>query len=68
MNSVGTIKTADQDEKQQQEALGEILTTAIRNCAYPIDFSIYATCPRAHEFEQREPNVQYKLPQTMNRF
>lgn len=34
----------------------DILATAIRLCVYPIDFSIYAACPRAHE-NSRELSV-----------
>lgn len=57
MNSVGTIKTVDHDEKHLEETIGDILTAAIRVCVYPVDFSIYATCPRAHEFEPHGTNV-----------
>ncbi|XP_031640372.1 uncharacterized protein LOC116352154 isoform X2 [Contarinia nasturtii] len=49
MNSIGAIKTVDSDEKQLQESVSDILSSAIRLCVYPIDFSIYAACPRAHE-------------------
>lgn len=34
----------------------DILAAAIRLCVFPIDFSIYATCPRAHE-NNRELSV-----------
>lgn len=30
----------------------DILASAIRLCVYPIDFSIYAACPRAHEHDR----------------
>lgn len=35
----------------------EMLTNAIRLNAYPIDFSIYATCPRAIEPDAHEESV-----------
>ncbi|KRF99141.1 uncharacterized protein Dwil_GK17967, isoform D [Drosophila willistoni] len=47
MNSVGAIKAMDQDEQQLQTVISEILTTALRDTVYPVDFSIYSTCPRA---------------------
>ncbi|XP_044312481.1 uncharacterized protein LOC108051827 isoform X3 [Drosophila rhopaloa] len=47
MNSVGAIKAMDQDEQQLQTVISDILTTALRDTAYPVDFSIYSTCPRA---------------------
>lgn len=30
-------------------SISDILASAIRLCVYPIDFSIYAACPRAHD-------------------
>lgn len=54
MNSVGAIKAIDQDEQQLQEVISEILTSAFRTTVYPIDFSIYSTCPRAIEMEPPE--------------
>ncbi|XP_065719083.2 uncharacterized protein [Drosophila suzukii] len=47
MNSVGAIKAMDQDEQQLQTVISDILTTALRDTVYPVDFSIYSTCPRA---------------------
>ncbi|XP_017838530.2 uncharacterized protein LOC108596867 isoform X19 [Drosophila busckii] len=47
MNSVGAIKAMDQDEQQLQNVISDILTTALRDTVYPVDFSIYSTCPRA---------------------
>lgn len=47
MNSVGAIKPMDQDEQQFQATVSEILTRALRDTIYPVDFSIYTTCPRA---------------------
>ncbi|XP_032597135.1 uncharacterized protein LOC6568942 isoform X6 [Drosophila grimshawi] len=47
MNSVGAIKAMDQDEQQLQTVISDILTTALRETTYPVDFSIYSTCPRA---------------------
>ncbi|XP_030388162.1 uncharacterized protein LOC115634446 isoform X17 [Scaptodrosophila lebanonensis] len=47
MNSVGAIKALDQDEQQLQTVISDILTTALRDTIYPVDFSMYSTCPRA---------------------
>ncbi|XP_033253655.1 uncharacterized protein LOC117185790 isoform X22 [Drosophila miranda] len=47
MNSVRAIKAMDQDELQLQTVISDILTTALRDTVYPVDFSIYSTCPRA---------------------
>ncbi|XP_065366871.1 uncharacterized protein LOC135959756 isoform X4 [Calliphora vicina] len=47
MNSVGAIKPMDQDEQQCQAQVSEILSRALRDTIYPVDFSIYTTCPRA---------------------
>lgn len=35
----------------------EILTSAIRLNVYPIDFSIYSTCPRAVDYEAHNDSV-----------
>jgi len=40
MNSVGAIKAMDQDEQQLQTVISDILTTALRDTVYPVDFSI----------------------------
>lgn len=47
MNSVGAIKAMDQDEQQLQTVISDILTAALRDTIYPVDFSVYSTCPRA---------------------
>ncbi|XP_032293075.1 uncharacterized protein [Drosophila virilis] len=60
MNSVGAIKAMDQDEQQLQTVIGDILTTALRDTVYPVDFSIYSTCPRA-EVEPLELPVIYPV-------
>ncbi|XP_068145152.1 uncharacterized protein [Drosophila tropicalis] len=60
MNSVGAIKAMDQDEQQLQTVISEILTTALRDTVYPVDFSIYSTCPRA-EVEPLELPVIYPV-------
>lgn len=44
---MGAIKPMDQDEQQLQNVISEIITIALRDTLYPVDFSIYATCPRA---------------------
>ncbi|XP_065087563.1 uncharacterized protein LOC135709227 isoform X2 [Ochlerotatus camptorhynchus] len=47
LNSIGPLKTANaQDEKKQGDLIVELLTSSIRDVVYPIDFSIYSTCPR----------------------
>lgn len=47
LNSIGPLKTANaQDEKKQGDLIVDLLTTSIRDVVYPIDFSIYSTCPR----------------------
>lgn len=55
MNSVGAIKPMDQDEQQLQEVINEVITSALRNTTYPVDFSVYSTCPRAIEMEPEYP-------------
>ncbi|CAD7012982.1 unnamed protein product [Ceratitis capitata] len=47
MNSVGAIKPMDQDEQQVQGVISDIITATLRDTVYPVDFSVYATCPRA---------------------
>lgn len=59
LNSIGAIKTLDQDEKQLQEVISEVLSNAIRDSVYPIDFSVYSTCPRAIEMEAPEIPVNF---------
>lgn len=39
----------------------EILTNAIRDCLYPVDFSIYSTCPRAMAMDAPEIPVNYPI-------
>lgn len=47
LNSIGPLKTANaQDEKKQGDLIVELLSSSIRDVVYPIDFSIYSTCPR----------------------
>ncbi|XP_030388142.1 uncharacterized protein LOC115634446 isoform X15 [Scaptodrosophila lebanonensis] len=60
MNSVGAIKALDQDEQQLQTVISDILTTALRDTIYPVDFSMYSTCPRA-EVEPIELPVIYPV-------
>ncbi|XP_033247145.1 uncharacterized protein LOC108158777 isoform X3 [Drosophila miranda] len=60
MNSVGAIKAMDQDEQQLQTVISDILTTALRETVYPVDFSIYSTCPRA-EVEPLDLPVIYPV-------
>ncbi|KAH8283684.1 hypothetical protein KR018_012070 [Drosophila ironensis] len=60
MNSVGAIKAIDQDEQQLQTVISDILTAALRDTVYPVDFSIYSTCPRA-DVEPLELPVIYPV-------
>ncbi|XP_046810760.1 uncharacterized protein LOC111679149 isoform X5 [Lucilia cuprina] len=61
MNSVGAIKPMDQDEQQFQAQVSEILTRALRDTIYPVDFSVYTTCPRA-DIEPMDLPVIYPIP------
>ncbi|XP_067627072.1 uncharacterized protein [Eurosta solidaginis] len=47
MNSVGAIKPIDQDEQQLQTLVSDIISATLRDTLYPVDFAIYASCPRA---------------------
>lgn len=47
MNIVGSIKPVDSEEQQFQDLVSELLMTAIKETTYPINFAIYASCPRA---------------------
>ncbi|XP_073814189.1 uncharacterized protein isoform X25 [Musca autumnalis] len=61
MNSVGAIKPMDQEETQVQATISEMMTRALRETVYPVDFSIYTTCPRA-EIEPMDLPVIYPMP------
>ena len=39
----------------------EILTNAIRNTIYPVDFSTYSTCPRPMERDEPEVPLNYPI-------
>uniref|UniRef100_A0A1Q3FNG8 Protein kinase c conserved region 2 n=1 Tax=Culex tarsalis TaxID=7177 RepID=A0A1Q3FNG8_CULTA len=55
LNSIGPLKTANaQDEKKQGDLIVELLSSSIRDVVYPIDFSIYSTCPRLMGEEPEE--------------
>ncbi|XP_073814169.1 uncharacterized protein isoform X11 [Musca autumnalis] len=56
MNSVGAIKPMDQEETQVQATISEMMTRALRETVYPVDFSIYTTCPRAEIEPMDLPN------------
>ncbi|XP_037944764.1 uncharacterized protein LOC119677475 isoform X11 [Teleopsis dalmanni] len=60
MNSVGAIKPMDQDEQQLQEVISDMLTRALRDTIYPVDFSMYSTCPRA-EIDPMDLSVMYPM-------
>lgn len=50
INPVGAIKTS-KEETNVQTALNEMLTYALRETVYPLDFSLYSTCPRGMDIE-----------------
>ncbi|XP_058836970.1 uncharacterized protein LOC131693278 [Topomyia yanbarensis] len=55
LNSIGPLKTANaQDEKKQSDLIVELLASSIRDVVYPIDFSVYSTCPRLMGEEPEE--------------
>ncbi|XP_013097649.2 uncharacterized protein LOC106080706 isoform X12 [Stomoxys calcitrans] len=60
MNSVGAIKPMDQEETQVQAVISDMMTRALRDTIYPVDFSIYTTCPRA-EVEPLDLPVIYPM-------
>jgi hypothetical protein len=64
INSVGPIKNLGQDETQQQNLITDLLTKSIRDCIYPVDCSIYASCPRALIMEPELPS-QYNYESQM---
>ncbi|XP_052897867.1 uncharacterized protein LOC128304697 [Anopheles moucheti] len=60
LNSIGPLKTANaQDEKKQIDVITELLIGSIRDVVYPIDFSIYSTCPRIMGEESEEVTSDY---------
>lgn len=61
MNSVGAIKPIDQDEQQLQAQISDSLSRALRETIYPVDFSMYTTCPRA-DIEPLDLPVIYPIP------
>lgn len=50
INSIGAIKPG-KEESSVQAAINETFVTALRETVYPLDFSIYATCPRGMDME-----------------
>ncbi|XP_035788776.1 uncharacterized protein LOC118465021 [Anopheles albimanus] len=60
LNSIGPLKTANaQDEKKQIDLVTELLIGSIREVVYPVDFSIYSTCPRLMGEESEEVTSDY---------
>lgn len=60
LNSIGPLKTANaQDEKKQIDLITELLIGSIRDVVYPVDFSIYSTCPRLMGEESEEVTSDY---------
>ncbi|XP_075169231.1 uncharacterized protein LOC142241343 isoform X13 [Haematobia irritans] len=56
MNSVGAIKPMDQEETQVQAVITDMMTRALRDTVYPVDFSMYTTCPRSESEPIDLPN------------
>lgn len=50
INSIGPIKTS-KEETSTQAFMNEALLFALRETIYPVDLSIYATCPRGMDIE-----------------
>jgi len=50
INPIGPIKTS-KEEANTQAAISESLAFALRETMYPIDFSLYATCPRGIDID-----------------
>lgn len=48
---IGTIRGFGNEDKEIQNTIIETLNLAIRDAAYPVDFSMHATCPRAYKME-----------------
>ncbi|XP_049293271.1 uncharacterized protein LOC125768968 isoform X4 [Anopheles funestus] len=60
LNSIGPLKTANaQDEKKQIDVITELLIGSLRDVVYPVDFSIYSTCPRIMGEESEEVTSDY---------
>nr|XP_049466666.1 uncharacterized protein LOC120958835 isoform X2 [Anopheles coluzzii] len=60
LNSIGPLKTANaQDEKKQIDLITELLIGSMRDVVYPVDFSIYSTCPRIMGEESEEVTSDY---------
>lgn len=50
INSIGPIKTS-KEETHTQAVMNETLQLALRETVYPVDFALYATCPRGMDIE-----------------
>lgn len=63
INQIGAIKTG-KEETNAQVVINEALTVALRETVYPLDFSVYSTCPRGMDME---PNYDsYSLTTTVS--
>lgn len=60
LNSIGPIKNLSQDETQLQDVISEFVIAAIRDSIYPLDLSVYASCPRALVMET--PSLSHSFP------
>ncbi|KAL9919916.1 uncharacterized protein ACN427_001659 isoform 12-T14 [Glossina fuscipes fuscipes] len=58
MNTVGPVKAIDPEDQQFESEAAEILTRALRDTVYPVDFSMFSSCPRA-EVEPTDLPVIY---------
>lgn len=58
MNSVGPVKAIDPEDQQFESEVAELLTRALRDTVYPVDFSMFSSCPRA-EVEPTDLPVIY---------
>ena len=59
MNPIGPLKNLGQDESKMIALTSDLLITSIRQCSYPVDFSIYPTCPRIPGDEPEEVQLEY---------
>jgi hypothetical protein len=49
--SIGPIKSLSPEDKAIENQVIELLNFSIRETAYPVDFSMHGTCPRAFKME-----------------
>lgn len=54
--TIGPIKSTGKEETQIQDIISETLNMTIRDTEYPLDFSVYSTCPRALKMDSDDQN------------